>query len=119
MLVVKESVQHGFCLARATLVLPIVFLLLTPCFSRERGPRIEVVCPSPPIPVTIGNNKVLVYELHLTNFDMVPLTLKRIEIFATQLSTEPLTTFEDDKLSAAMTPRGSGDEHVRWFERQS
>ena len=107
MLVVKESVQHGFCLARATLVLPIVFLLLTPCFSRERGPRIEVVCPSPPIPVTIGNNKVLVYELHLTNFDMVPLTLKRIEIFATQLSTEPLTTFEDDKLSAAMTRVGA------------
>ena len=41
-----------------------------------------MVCPSPPIPVTIGKHKVLVYELHLTNFDVVPLTLKRISIFA-------------------------------------
>ena len=103
-LALRESGPHRFCLAQAAFVLPIV-LLLTPCFSRERGPRIEVVCPSPPIPVAIGNNKVLVYELHVTNFDTVPLTLKRIEIFATQVR-EPLATLVDDKLSAAMTRVG-------------
>jgi hypothetical protein len=103
----ESSGQYGFCLARATFVLPIVFLLLTPCFARERGPRVEVVSPSPPIPVVIGKNKVLVYELHVTNFDTVPLTLKRVEIFAAQASSEPLTTFENDKLSAAMTRIGA------------
>lgn len=66
-----------------------------------------MVCPSPPIAVAIGNNKVLVYEIHVTNFDTVPLTLKRIEIFATQVSSEPLTTLVDDKLSAAMTRVGA------------
>jgi len=55
----------------------------------------------------MGDHKVLVYELHVTNFDTVPLTLKRIEIFATQLSNEPLTIFEGDKLSAAMTRVGA------------
>src|SRR5215469_337815 len=103
----RESGPHGFCLARTTFGHLIVFLLLAPCFSRERGPRIEVVCPSPPIPVAMGDHKVLVYELHVTNFDTVPLTLKRIEIFATQLSNEPLTIFEGDKLSAAMTRVGA------------
>jgi hypothetical protein len=55
----------------------------------------------------MGQNKVIVYELHITNFDTVPLTLKRIEIFANDVSTEPLTTFEDDKLSAAITRVGA------------
>jgi murein DD-endopeptidase len=104
---VKEPGQLGFCLARATLVLPIVLLSLTPCFARDRGPRIEVVCPSPPVPVTIGNNKVLVYELHVTNFDIVPLTLKRLEIFAVQDSSQPLITFEGEKLLRAMIRVGA------------
>jgi hypothetical protein len=73
-LVLKKSAQHEFRLSRTGFVLSIAFVLLSACFARERGPRVEVVCPSPPIPVTIGKNKVLVYELHLTNFDVVPLT---------------------------------------------
>jgi hypothetical protein len=88
--------------ARISFVLPIVLLLLAPCFARERGPRVEVLCPFPPSPVNIGKSKVVVYELHVTNFDTVPVTLKRIEIFADQKSSEPLVTFENDKLSAAM-----------------
>src|SRR5579863_7617723 len=102
----KESGRYGAFVARATVVLPIVLLLLTPSWARERGPRVEVGCPSPPIPVVIGKNKVLVYELHVTNFDTVPLTLKRVEIFAAQAS-EPLATFEDEKLAAAMTRIGA------------
>jgi murein DD-endopeptidase len=103
----KESGQYGFCLARTTFVLASVFLLLTPCFARERGPRVEVVCPSPPVPVVIGKNKVVVYELHVTNFDTVPLTLKSIQIFGTEAGGEPTTTFENDRLSAAMTRIGA------------
>ena len=88
------------------LVFALAFVSLTSCFARERGPRVEVVCPSPPIPVPVGKNKVLVYELHITNFDTVPLTLKRVEVFANGVNTAPLVSLEGTKLSAAMVHVG-------------
>jgi hypothetical protein len=57
--------------------------------------------------VAIGNKRILVYELHVTNFDTVPLTLKRIEIFAAQESSQPLITLEGDKLLVAMIHVGA------------
>lgn len=106
-LVLRKSGQHGFRLLRSGFALSIAFVLLSACFARERGPRVEVVCPSPPIPVTIGKNRVLVYELHLTNFDVVPLTLKRISIVTARENPEPLITLEGDKLSAVMIRIGT------------
>ena len=82
-------------------ILPLVFLLPAPIFSRERGPRVQVTCPSPPILVQIDKKKVVVYELHITNFDMLPLTVKHIEIFANRESSESIITLENEKLSAA------------------
>lgn len=76
-------------------------------FARERGPRVEVVCPAPPIPVRMDKEQVLVYELHVTNFDVVPLTLKRVEVFANQESGAPISSLADDKLSAAMIRVGA------------
>lgn len=93
-------------LLRNTTVLPIIFLLLTHCIVRERGPRVEIVCPSPPIPVAMGKNTVLVYELHITNFDTVGLTFKSVDIFAND-SSESLFALADDKLSAAMVRVGA------------
>lgn len=87
-------------------VLPILSLLLTPCVARERGPRVEVACPSPPIPVRMGETTILVYELHITNFDTVPLTLKSIEIFAND-SDESLIALAEEKLSAALVRVGA------------
>ncbi len=87
-------------------VLPVIFLLLTPCIARERGPRVEVVCPSPPIPVSVGRNKILVYELHITNFDTVPLTIKSIEIFRND-SNESLIALANERLSAALVRVGA------------
>jgi len=104
---VKKGIQYRFCLSRAAFVLSIAFGLLTASFARERGPRVEVVCPSPPIPVTIGKYKVLVYEVHVTNFDVVPLTLKRVSIFAAHEHPELLTTLEEEKLSTAMARVGN------------
>ena len=92
---------------RTTFVLPIAFLLLTLCYARERGPRIEVVYPAPPIPVTIDKNRGLVYKLHVTNFDTVSLSLKSVEIFANEENNKPLITLEDNKLSAAMIRVGA------------
>lgn len=76
-------------------------------FARERGPRVEVFCPAPPIPVALDQQQVLVYELHLTNFDSVPLTLTRVEIFANQPGGTPLATLSDHALAAAMVKVGS------------
>jgi hypothetical protein len=84
------------------LVFVLVFGFATAGFARERGPRVEVVCPSPPIPVRIDKRQILVYELHVTNFDTVPLTLKRFEVFADEDSSAPLTTLADAALSAEM-----------------
>jgi murein DD-endopeptidase len=82
-------------------------LLINTAFARERGPRVEVICPAPPIPVSMQQQKVLVYELHVTNFDSVPLTLKRLEVFAGTDSSNPLISLVDAKLSAAMTRVGA------------
>jgi murein DD-endopeptidase len=104
---VKKAIQRRFRLSRPTFVLSITLGLLSTSFARERGPRVEVVCPVPPIPVTIGKNKVLVYELHVTNFDVVPLTLQRVSIFTAHEHPEQIATLEEESLSAAMTRVGT------------
>ncbi len=76
--------------------------------ARERGPRVEVVCTSPPIPVRMDKQRVLVYELHITNFDVVPLTLKRVEVFPGHEGTAPVVSLDGKELAAAMIRVGSG-----------
>jgi murein DD-endopeptidase len=80
--------------------------------ARERGPRVQVDCPFPPVAVKVaqkaGENQVLVYELHITNFDQVPLTLKQLEIFGDGNKAHPLATISGDALSAFMIAVGSG-----------
>jgi hypothetical protein len=55
----------------------------------------------------MGKNKVLVYELHVTNFDTAPLTLQHVEIFANKENSSPVFTLEGGKLAAAMTRIGT------------
>ena len=93
---------------RLFFTLAMVFGMLQAGTARERGPRVEVVCPSPPIPVKLAERNVLVYELHITNFDVVPLTLKRLEVFADADKSQPLKTISGDALSATMLEVGSG-----------
>ncbi len=99
----KKSGQNELRRLRTGFVLSIALVLLSVCFARERGPRVEVACPSPPIAVMIGKNKVFVYELHLTNFDVVPLMLKQISIFGTREN----ATLKGEKLSTAMIRIGA------------
>lgn len=93
---------------RLFFTLAMVFVILQAGTARERGPRVEVVCPSPPVPVKVAERNVLVYELHITNFDVVPLTLKRMEVFADADKSQPLKTISGDALSATMLEVGSG-----------
>lgn len=93
--------------ARLFSALVLIFAMLQAGLARERGPRVEVVCPAPPIPVKVEDKQVLVYELHITNFDTVPLTLKRLEIFSDSDRSRPLKTIADAALSAIMTEAGT------------
>ena len=88
--------------ARVGFIFLVVFGFVTAGFSRERGPRVEVVCPSPPIPLRIDKHQVLVYELHVTNFDAVPLMLKRLEVFANEENSGAVSTLADATLSGDM-----------------
>src|SRR5215471_366220 len=94
-------------LARLSFLLQFAVLLLIPCSARERGPRVEIACPLPPIAVSMAKNKVLVYELHVTNFDTVPLTLQHVEVFANQENGSPVFSLAGGKLTAAMTRIGT------------
>jgi murein DD-endopeptidase len=76
-------------------------------FARERGPRVEVMCPWPPQPVRIDKQQVFVYELHITNFDSVPLHLTRIEVFGDEPNGRAISTLTEGSLAAAMTLVGS------------
>lgn len=96
--------------ARVGFVVVALFGSVTPGFCRERGPRVEVVCPAPPIPVSLDKRQVLVYELHVTNFDMAPLTLKRVEVFASPKDTVALSTQADAELSKEMIRVGKAME---------
>src|ERR1700751_5827210 len=92
--------------ARVGLLFMVVLGFVTAGFARDRGPRVEVVCPAPPIPVRIDKQQVLVYELHVTNFDMVPLTLKRFEVLANEENSGGLSTLDHATLLRAMTRIG-------------
>ena len=47
------------------------------------------------------------YELNVINYDVVPLTLKRLEVFANEESTAPVASLADDHLSAVMIHVGA------------
>lgn len=49
-------------------------------FSQSLQQSFDLQVPWRPIPVLIGGNKLLLYELHLTNFASANLTLKRIQV---------------------------------------
>ena len=92
---------------RCFYTLAVILLMLPAGFARERGPRVEVVCPSPPVPAKLAEKQTLVYELHVTNFETVPVTLKRLEVFADADESQPLSVISGDDLPAIMIEAGS------------
>jgi murein DD-endopeptidase len=89
------------------LMLTAVLGTLRGAFPRERGPRVEVVCPWPPIPVRIGERQVLAYELHITSFDKAPLTLSQMDIFGDTDETQALESVLGDALAPMMINVGA------------
>jgi hypothetical protein len=103
--------------ARLIAVVSTTLFFLLPVLARERGPRVEVVCPFPPTPVQIHNKQAIAYELHITNFDSVPLTLKRVDVYKDSISGggqvnttdgNQIFTLKDAELERAMERIGAG-----------
>lgn len=70
-----------------------------------RATPMEVVVPKPPTPVMADGKRVLVYELHLTNFGATPFELERLEVFP-QNSDTALQTLTGDELKKCLRPLG-------------
>ena len=78
---------------------------------------LDVQVPALPIPVSIGGRMHLAYELHVTNFTAVDLTITRIELLALadgrgrddRLPVR-IAQYEDGELAAQLAPIGGGAE---------
>lgn len=95
------------CCTRLFLLLLSGLALTQGSSARPRGPRVEVVCPTAPTTATFAEQRSLAYELHITNFDSVPLTLERIEIFSNSENSQPLQSLSGDALSATILKVGA------------
>ena len=88
-----------------------------PAQARPRGPRVEVTCPTPPSAAAIGGRRVLVYELHVTNFDTSALTLQRLEVYGQAAGGQPLRTLPAGELATSMMEPGAGAKGPPVIER--
>lgn len=68
----------------------LVLLALFAVADAPRPSRVEVLTPKPPTPVVAEGKRVLAYELQITNFDVVPLTLQRIDVAGQSFSGDDL-----------------------------
>jgi hypothetical protein len=79
-------------------------LLIFLALLDARPSRVEVLTPKPPTPVVAEGKRVLAYELQITNFDVVPLTLLRIDVLN--------QSFQGDDLAHLLAPVGTAPEKV-------
>lgn len=82
----------------------VIFILVAgigPAFAQSsaRPSPVEVVTPKPPTAVVIEGKRVLVYELHITNFGPSALTLTEIQVFTSVNGSSPTEKTGDDRLA--------------------
>lgn len=99
--------RNKFSIGRRLALAAFVFMAFQAAGARSRGPRVEVVCPKPPIPVEIAGKQVLAYELHITNFDSVAVTLQQMAVFSDSGTNASLATLTGDTLNESITVIGS------------
>ena len=91
------------CVLRPFPLVAIVLLVasIVPAFAQSsaRPSPVEVVTPKPPTPVLIEEKRVLVYELHITNFGPSSLTLTEIQVFASKGESSVSEKTGGDKLA--------------------
>lgn len=87
----------------------LAFVLSAGAWASDRPPLsdgFDLRVPWVPSPVAVSGHARLVYELHLTNFDVQPLTLERVEIMDVASNRSVLALTGDD-LRRALAPVGS------------
>jgi hypothetical protein len=69
--------------------------------------QLEMRVPFEPAPFPSGQHVYLMYELHLTNFMPMPVSLSRIEVLdADAVTSKPIATFETAQLETMLQPLG-------------
>ncbi|MCC6927655.1 MAG: M23 family metallopeptidase [Gemmatimonadaceae bacterium] len=68
-------------------------------------PQLEFRIPKPPTVLTADGARVLVYELHLTNFGGAPVTLRRLDVM-TEGDARTLITLQDTALARTLARPG-------------
>jgi Peptidase family M23 len=80
-----------------------------------RQARVEVITPKPPIPVAVDGKRVLVYELHVTNFGRGPLGFREVDVIDGLNQTNagvargrysPIASYRDSALKALLQTPG-------------
>jgi hypothetical protein len=75
--------------------------------QQPRQAPIEFRVPKPPTPVITGGKRVLVYEIHITNFGSRRLLLRQVDVSDAKTST-PLLSLKDSVLRESVRVLGSG-----------
>jgi hypothetical protein len=63
-----------------------------------RPPRVEITNPKPPAPVLADGKRVLVYELHVTNFGRGALGFHQIDVLNATTGGPPIASYHDSTL---------------------
>ena len=92
-LLVASAVASAVCLSRAEAQIA------------PRQARVEITSPEPPIPVTIAGQRVLAYELHVTNFGSGALGLREIDVRSTNAAL-PFVSYRDSSLRELLAAPG-------------
>jgi hypothetical protein len=92
--------------AATSFSMPTVLLAQAPSVMQA----FDAQLPYPPSPVRIDDRLHLIYELHLTNFASIPLTIDSLTVSGSGTG-DALSTLSGDALAAALgqVPSGSGD----------
>lgn len=73
--------------------------------TTQRPARVEVVIPKPPLPVLADGKRVLVYELHVTNFGRGALGFREINVL--NGAGTPIVSYRDSALTELLNPVGA------------
>jgi hypothetical protein len=71
----------------------------------QRPARVEVIAPKPPMPVLADGKRILVYELHVTNFGRGALGFRELEVL--NGAGRPIVSYHDSALAELLQPVGA------------
>src|SRR5690349_6880789 len=98
----RSRSESASCVLLISVVLLLAWAAPASAQSSARPSPVEVMVPKPPTPVMTEGQRVLVYELHITNFGPSELILTGIQVFAS--GGEKLAEYNGPALSELLHP---------------